>query len=387
MDMDRDQELRLIQRCLENYAAKTTTSGAQSSSDASRYLTEDRFELEMDRVIRRLPFPVAHSSEVRDQDAFKRADTQLGQAVVTRDGTGITHLFYNSCRHRGTTLVSEDSGCARRLSCPYHAWSYATDGALVTIPDEAHCFPDIDKTRLGLVEIPSVEKYGFIWACPGASDPEGTLDLHLGEMKHNLAWLQLERLTSYRSTQRTWKANWKIFAEGGLETYHFAFAHRDTIGPHFTRNLAVTDAIDSHFRVIMPTRRIEQIAELPPAERHLRDFTHTLFTLMPTDSLLTQKDHVDWIKFRPLAPGETEITITSLVPDDPREITEAREDHWQRNLDITDTVLTEDFELGEGIQRSLASGAITEIHYGRNEWALKAFNESLDRLCFKDLVD
>ena len=45
------------------------------------------------------------------------------------------------------------------------------------------------------------------------------------------------------------------------------------------------------------------------------------------------------------------------------------------------TLVTEDFELGEGIQRSLASGAIKDIHYGCNEWSLKAFNDNLDRLC------
>ena len=129
----------------------------------------------------------------------------------------------------------------------------------------------------------------------------------------------------------------------------------------------------------MPTRRIEETAEQQPEQRQLRDFTHTLLTLMPTDSLLIQKEHVDWIRFRPIAPSATEITITSLVPDDPREFTPSQEAHWQRNLDITDRVLTEDFDLGEGIQRSLASGAISEIHYGCNEWALKAFNENIDR--------
>ena len=130
----------------------------------------------------------------------------------------------------------------------------------------------------------------------------------------------------------------------------------------------------------MPTRQIESLEQQRPQQRHPREFTHTLFTLMPTDSLLMQKEHVDWIKFRPTSPGETEITITSLIPDDPLKLTDKKQHHWQRNLDITDAVLTEDFELGEGIQRSLSSGAVQEINYGSNEWALKAFNETLDAL-------
>ena len=106
--MDRQLELELIERCLQGFETKTTTSGPQGRSDAHRYCCSERFELEMDRVIRRLPFPVVHSSDIRDTNAFRRVDTQLGQLVTTRDETGQSHLFFNSCRHRGTTLVTED---------------------------------------------------------------------------------------------------------------------------------------------------------------------------------------------------------------------------------------------------------------------------------------
>jgi phenylpropionate dioxygenase-like ring-hydroxylating dioxygenase large terminal subunit len=159
------------------------------------------------------------------------------------------------------------------------------------------------------------------------------------------------------------------------------FAHRDTIGPHFQRNLAITDQFGPHFRVIMPTRAMETVAELPGEQQHLRDFSHILFSLMPTDSLLVQKAHIDWIKFRPVAVDETEISITSLIPDDPSGLSADSARHWQRNLDITNEVLAEDFSLAEGIQRSLASGALRDLNYGCNEWALSAFNKSLDAYC------
>ena len=43
--------------------------------------------------------------------------------------------------------------------------------------------------------------------------------------------------------------------------------------------------------------------------------------------------------------------------------------------------LDEDFAIGEGIQRSIDSGAVQTMHYGSNEWALKAFNDFVDRIC------
>ena len=379
--MDRELELSLIERCFEHHAAGTTTSESRSAQDTDRYQCRERYELERRQVFARLPFPVAHASTLVEINAFRSLETRLGPLLLTRNASGQSRLFYNSCRHRGSILVTEDQGSAKRLTCPYHAWSYATDGSLVNVPEETSCFPGLEKSALGLLAIPCIERYGFIWACPGEEDPAAALDSHLGDMGGCLEWLGTDQLHQFDSTRRTWRANWKIVAEGGLETYHFAFAHRDTIGPHFQHNLAITDQLGPHFRVVMPTRAMETAAGLPREQRHLRDFSHVLFSLMPTDSLLLQKGHIDWIKFRPLAVDETEITITSLIPENPDELSANSARHWQRNLEFTDEVLAEDFALGEGIQRSLASGALPQLNYGRNEWALKAFNDCVDSYC------
>jgi phenylpropionate dioxygenase-like ring-hydroxylating dioxygenase large terminal subunit len=102
--------------------------------------------------------------------------------------------------------------------------------------------------------------------------------------------------------------------------------------------------------------------------------------LLPNSALLIQKEHVEFINFRPLSAGETEITITTLIPKntDLNDINQLR--HWQKNHDITNTTLNEDWALGESIQSSLESGALPYIQYGKNEWALHAFNEELDAL-------
>ena len=63
----------------------------------------------------------------------------------------------------------------------------------------------------------------------------------------------------------------------------------------------------------------------------------------------------------------------------PAELKESKNDHWQHNHDITVEVLDEDFLLGESIQRSMNSGAMSHIQYGRNEWALRRFNDLIDQ--------
>ena len=379
--MNRELELALIDRCINARDEGTTTSGPRGQSHRDRYLCQERYNRELAALFAGLPSPRLHSSQLAETNSFHTVATPLGDMLFARDENGLTHAFHNACQHRGSTLVTDESGCRARLTCPYHAWSYATDGRLVGVPAKEQCFAGIDTDKLGLREIPSVEKYGFVWLCPeaGAGEAGAALDSYLGDIGSDLAWLSLETLSIFRQTRKVWRGNWKIFAEGGLENYHFSVAHRDTIAPHFLRNTAIVDQLGSHFRVVMPNKRLADTAQQPRGQWYLKDCTHTLFSLMPGDSLLMQRDHVDWISMRPIDIDQTEITITSLIPEDMTTLAPDRQAFWQRNLDITDTVLTEDWVLGEGIQRSLESGAIEHIQYGSNEWALAAFNEVVDR--------
>ena len=379
--MNHEQELALIDRCIDADDQGTTTHGQQGQSSRHRYLSEERYDRELASLFAGLPSPGLHGSQLAAPNSYQTAATPLGDLLFTRDEGGTAHAFHNACQHRGSTLVTDDGGCRARLTCPYHAWSYATDGRLVGVPAKEQCFADLDTRKLGLREIPTVEKHGFVWLCPeaGAESAEVALDDFLGDMGAALSWLSLEKLSIYRQTRNTWQGNWKIFAEGGLETYHFSVAHRDTIAPHFLRNTAIVDQMDAHFRVVMPNQRLGEMAKKPREQWSLKDCSHTLFSLMPGDSLLMQRDHVDWISMRPLAIDSTEITITSLIPEDVETLSPDRRAFWQRNLDITDQVLTEDWVIGEGIQRSLSSGAIEDIQYGSNEWALAAFNQIIEQ--------
>ena len=199
-------------------------------------------------------------------------------------------------------------------------------------------------------------------------------------MATHLQWMNGDKLKYFERTAKVWQGNWKLFAEGGLETYHFAFAHQKTIAGSFQNNVAVIDQLGSHYRVVMPTKAIDKPGLLNEDYLSLRDYSHTLFYLMPNTAMLVQEKHVDWISFRPIAVDTTEITITTLIPEDEDLKQPSIQTWWQKNHHITNKTLDEDWTLGVGIQASMTNGHLPFLRYGKNEWALKSINDQIDRL-------
>ncbi len=374
--MNAIDEKSLIEQAKQNVSNKATSLGdAEHKVAIKKYCEQGRFDVEVERLFKRLPSPLLHSSSLQEADSFQSVDSILGSLIVSRDSEGKAHIFRNSCRHRGARLV-DGKQCQKHIVCPYHAWSYATDGQLSILPAQQQCFPTLDKTQNGLLVVPSVEKYGFIWACPLATDiaeAEAHLDDYLGDMAGQLDWMAAGNLKVFQNTSKIWQGNWKLFAEGGLETYHFAFAHKQTIASSFYNNIAVIDQINKHFRVMMPTRELKK-----GDPQSIHDCSHTLFSLLPGPAFLVQKDHVDWINIKPLTPGKSEISITTLIPKDADLGDPQQLNHWQKNHHITNVTLDEDWALGETIQQSINERALPYIQYGKNEWALHAFGELIE---------
>lgn len=383
--MNREEELALIQRAKDNSAPRTTTLGEEEShSSVERYTDPERFDLEMKSIFKTQPIAYLHASELPGSNSFRAMSTHLGNVVFTRDDVGKVHAFFNACRHRGAKVANEDSGCSKRLTCPYHAWSYSTKGDLLIIPDGGEGFPNVDKSTMGLKEIPCTERFGFIWLCPQAETPENADQVlmdHLGAGAADMEWLGIDKLHVFKRSTKRWKCNWKIVSEGGLETYHFKFAHKNTIGPYFLNNSCVYDQLGNHARVTMTTEAIKGLDKIPQEQWNLRDISHIVYGFFPETTLLVQKEHMDWIRMIPISADETEIEITSLIPKSAADLSEEDVKHWQRNLDISLTTLDEDFVLGEAIQSNMRSGANEHLTFGRNESALRNFNELVDRTC------
>ncbi|MCE8006279.1 SRPBCC family protein [Aestuariivita sp.] len=376
--MDRKTEIALLE---ELWGLKTAGSAYLdpdiSHADVSDYTDPARFAAEHARLFRSRPIAAAHASELPEPGAFLTRDLFGSPTLLTRDKAGEVHAFLNVCRHRGARLVAEDAGCKHSFSCPYHAWTYTNTGALRGIPHQSQGFPGIDKSTHGLVPLICAERYGLIWVI---SDPHTTddIDAWLAPIAADLDWVGMHAMRVQHVDILTLRANWKLLIEGGIEAYHFKVAHKDTIAPYFEDNLSSYTVLGPHMRSVLPRATLGSLRDRPVEEWDIRQDANLLYTVSPTSQFLVQQDHVAWISLWPVSAAETHLRLVTVAPDTSPVAKDAAR-HWRQNHAITCRTLSEDFEIGVGIQDGLTSGANRHLTFGRYEGALAAFARIVTR--------
>lgn len=370
--MDKAMEINLIGELRDLARDKSCyLDEHESANPVWKYTSEEQFQREQERVFNIVPRIAAHASELPGPDSFLRRDVSGKPVLITRDADGVVRAFLNVCRHRGARLVDDESGCRGRFTCPYHAWSYNNRGELLNVPFGEQGFPELDKTTMGLKELPCEERHGWIWVSPSGTALD--LDERLGGLDADFAWLDAGSLEIKASEARERRANWKILIEGGIEAYHFRIVHRNTIGPHFPNNLSSYQSFGDNLRSILPRAGIGDLDLDELNMSSIRDKANVLYTIFPNTAMLVMQDHLVWVDQQPLGPDRTMVRISTLASKDSDDA-----EHWARNNAITQATLAEDGEIGESVQSGANAGANDVFRFGRFEGALDQFNKTID---------
>jgi benzoate/toluate 1,2-dioxygenase alpha subunit len=188
------------------------------------------FDLEMKHVWEKLWLYVAHESQLPNPHDYITAQIGRQPVVVMRDEAGAIGVFINACTHRGPQLYRASKGNARRISCPYHAWTFDSGGRLVAVKEEATGGypPSFDKSTLGLERVARMESYrGFVFASlnPAAvplrehlGDAAAFIDLLVDQSEQGLEFLK-------GNCTYTYDGNWKLQAENSVDGYHATTVH------------------------------------------------------------------------------------------------------------------------------------------------------------------
>ncbi len=203
------------------------------------FVDTDIYQQELERVFARTWLYVGHESQIPNPNDFFISRMGEESVILTRDRQGEIHVLLNTCRHRGMKVCRYDEGNTPVFSCPYHGWSYSTDGNLVSVPGELIGVPqfatayhgELEKEEWGLISVPKMANYhGSIWACWDKDAPD-FLD-YLGGMDAYLAPEFESRegepggLEAIGGVQK-WlmPCNWKFAAENFIGDFYHGISH------------------------------------------------------------------------------------------------------------------------------------------------------------------
>lgn len=378
--MRRDTQIAITRSLLEQLRRKQPLrADAVDSVPAAHYTSVEHLEQERATILSTWPQLVALSTDVPGPGSFVVRDRPGSSVIVSRDEEGRVHALANVCRHRGAR-VAEGRGDGRRLSCPYHAWSYRLDGSLAAIPDR-ESFPGVDDGRCRLPQLPVVEWAGMIWVVPStdsAGHSEERLRADLGHIGDDLVAYDIGQYAYWRSHRFELDLNWKLVVDTFLEPYHFSSLHRNTVGPIFVSNLCTADRAGHHVREVLPRKSIVTLADLPESAWDLVTHSAIVYALFPNTVLVVQVDHLETWRVQPRAgdPSRSICDLDFYIPAGG--LAENGERYWERNWELTiNTVIHEDFKAMAGVQANLASGHLDRLTFGRNEPALALFHQAL----------
>jgi phenylpropionate dioxygenase-like ring-hydroxylating dioxygenase large terminal subunit len=158
-------------------------------------------------------FPVAVAADVGDKPVAARLlDLDL---VLYRSGQDVV-VARDLCPHRGM-MLSSGWVQAGQIICPYHGLHFDGAGRCTSIPSR----PDARiSDRLSLTVLPSVERFGLIWATVAGESP--ALPLFEAWDRDDFQNIVCAPMDIAGSSGRQ--------LEGFLDVAHFAWAHTGTFG-------------------------------------------------------------------------------------------------------------------------------------------------------------
>ncbi len=216
-----------------------TLTGADYSAPAI-------YDLECERIFHRQWFSAFREELVAEAGQFRTVDVAGESVIVVRGRDGDLHAHRNVCRHRGARLCDEQEGRFKgAIKCPYHAWSYAHDGALIGTPNvEAD---DIDRAALSLWQARVAVWEGCVFVSLAESGP--SLEEWLGDQLDPPLRFASHRVGTLRIGQRTSvevAANWKILIDNYHECLHCPTVHPELVAlvPTYRSGSVSDDARD-----------------------------------------------------------------------------------------------------------------------------------------------
>ena len=168
----------------------------------------------MGNLLRRFWIPALLEEEIHEKDGAPVRLRLLGQDLVAfRDTEGKLGILDAYCPHRRAHLYfgrNEECG----LRCVYHGWKFNVTGQCVDMPSEQPGFQE----KANTTAYPTATRGGVVWTYLGPAELKPELP--------DFEWARLSR-SRCEITKRAQQCNWAQAVEGGIDSSHISFLHRN----------------------------------------------------------------------------------------------------------------------------------------------------------------
>ena len=317
---------------------------------------------------------VGRADQVRENGQFFTADLAGEPLVVARGDDGQLRAFYNVCRHHAAAVVPESQGCAKQFRCPYHGWTYGTDGALKGMVEfDGVC--NFDRAKNGLVPVRLDTWENFIFVnLDGRAMP---LRDYLGKIADLVAPLELsKKLRFFDRRVYTLHCNWKVYVDNYLDGgYHVPHAHKGLSSViEYTKY-----TIENFDRACLQSSPLSSDAGSEAGVAATRQGRAFYLWLHPNFMINAYEGVMDTNLVLPLAVDKCAVVFDYYFAD----TSAAAEARNKESIKVSEKVQDEDMAICDSVQRGLGSRAYVA---GRLSVRREAGEHLFHRLLHADLT-
>ena len=193
------------------------------------YTSPEVFDLDVTAIFARHWLFSAAEAEIPEAGDYVTIDIGPYSVMILRDDDEEIRAFHNVCRHRGSRLLKEPCGEVGNIVCPYHQWTYRTDGSLIFAESQP---PTFDRSRFGLRPIHVRNVAGLIFICLD-ENPPADFDEVASFIEPYLTPYELSNTKIAHQIDLPEEGNWKLVVENNRECQHCDGAHPELVSAYF----------------------------------------------------------------------------------------------------------------------------------------------------------
>ncbi|UHL63271.1 aromatic ring-hydroxylating dioxygenase subunit alpha [Paralcaligenes sp. KSB-10] len=202
------------------------------------FIDDEVFDLEMEHLFANTWVYVGHGSQIPNVGDFYTTTVGNQPVVMVRHTDKTVKVLYNRCPHKGVMVAGDTCGnTGKFFRCPYHAWTFKTDGKLLSVPLKKGYDPEVFsqcEASQGMAPVENARDYRDFIFCrlsPQGLSFEDFFGESLSTIDNMIDRSPEGKLEVAGGVLRYMHdCNWKMLVDNQTDTCHPMVAHESSAG-------------------------------------------------------------------------------------------------------------------------------------------------------------